>query len=218
MGSAKRLSNVDGAMTGKAVAASTAAAGTGGASTGAPSTGAQSMGNSGSQTGVPGYADVADAVRMLFRDHHLELVRLAAMILGDIAAAEDVVQDAFEQMHRHWRRVREPSSGLAYARSCVVNGCRSAHRRAAVARKYSPWLAQPLDAHATDQVTAVDDSDQIVAALRILTRRQREAIVLRYYADLDVAEIAETLRVSPGAVRATINRALATLASALGEE
>jgi RNA polymerase sigma-70 factor (sigma-E family) len=203
MGSAKRLSNVDGAMTGKA---------------GAASTGTTSTGNSLSRTGVPDSADGADAVRILFRDHHVELVRLAAMILGDIPAAEDVVQDAFEQVHRHWRRVREPSSGLAYARSCVVNGCRSAHRRAAVARKYSPWLAQPLDARATDHVTAVDDSDQVVAALRILTRRQREAIVLRYYADLDVAEIAETLRVSPGAVRATINRALATLGSALGEE
>lgn len=179
---------------------------------------AASTGNAESQTGVSGYAGGAEAVRTLFRDHHLELVRLAVMMLGDIPAAEDVVQDAFEQLHRHWRRVREPSSGLAYARSCVLNGCRSAHRRAAVARKYSPWLAQPPDAPAADQVTAVDDSDQIMAALRFLTRRQREAIVLRYYADLDVAEIAETLRVSPGAVRATINRALHTLASALGEE
>jgi RNA polymerase sigma-70 factor (sigma-E family) len=158
----------------------------------------------------------AEAVRVLFREHHLELVRLAAMMLGDIAAAEDVVQDAFERLHRHWRRVREPSSGLAYARSCVLNGCRSAHRRAAVARKYSPRLAQLPDA--PDLVAAVDDSDKIVAALQVLTRRQREAIVLRYYADLDVAEIAEMLRVSPGAVRATINRALATLARALAEE
>jgi RNA polymerase sigma-70 factor (sigma-E family) len=210
MGSAKRLSNVDAAIAGKAAAANTGTTTTGAANTGA--------GSAGSQTGVPGCADGADAVRILFRDHHLELVRLAAILLGDISAAEDVVQDAFEQVQRHWRRVREPSSGLAYARSCVVNGCRSAHRRAAVARKYSPWLAQPSDGRAADEVTAVDDSDQIVAALRFLTGRQREAIVLRYYADLEVAEIAETLRVSPGAVRATINRALATLAGALGEE
>ncbi|HUB41372.1 MAG TPA: SigE family RNA polymerase sigma factor [Streptosporangiaceae bacterium] len=195
-------------MAGKAVAAST----------GAASTGATSTASAESQNDAPGYADAAEAVRALFRDHHLELVRLAVMMLGDIPAAEDVVQDAFEQIHRHWRRIREPSSGLAYARSCVLNGCRSAHRRAAVARKYSPWLAQHPDAPAADQVAGVDDSDQIMAALRVLTRRQREAIVLRYYADLDVAEIAKTLRVSPGAVRATINRALATLASALGEE
>lgn len=161
-------------------------------------------------------ADGAEAVLVLFREHHLELVRLAAMMLGDKAAAEDVVQDAFERLHRHWHRVREPSSGLAYARSCVFNACRSAHRRTSVARRYAPRLA--VHVTSADPADAVDDSAQVVAALRLLTHRQREAVVLRYYADLDVTEIAETLRVSPGAVRATINRALATLARALGEE
>lgn len=159
----------------------------------------------------------AEAVRDLFRDHHLELVRLAAVMLGDVAAAEDVVQDAFERLHRHWRGVREPSSALAYARSCVLNGCRTAHRRVAVARRYAPRLAgQPRDNR--DPVAAVDDTAQVMAALRLLTRRQREVIVLRYYADQDVAEIAETLRISPGAVRAVLNRALAVLGRALVEE
>jgi RNA polymerase sigma-70 factor (sigma-E family) len=174
--------------------------------------------SAGRQAGELVGADGAETVRDLFRDHHLELVRLAAMMVGDVASAEDVVQDAFERLHRHWPRIREPSSGLAYARSCVLNGCRSAHRRAAVARKYAPWLAHAPEASAPDAASAIDDSDEIIAALRVLTLRQREVIVLRYYADLDVAEIATTLLVSPGAVRATINRALATLARALGEE
>ncbi len=165
---------------------------------------------------APDGADGAEVVRDLFRDHHLELVRLAAMMLGDVAAAEDVVQDAFERLHRHWRRVREPSSGLAYARSCVLNGCRTAHRRAAVARRYAPRLAGQDSGR--DPASAVDDAAQVVAALRLLTRRQREVIVLKYYADQDVAEIAETLRISPGAVRAVLNRALAVLGQALGEE
>jgi DNA-directed RNA polymerase specialized sigma24 family protein len=69
------------------------------------------------------------AVTALFREHHLELVRLAVLITGDLATAEDVVQDAFERLHRGWHRLREPGSGLAYARTSVVNGCRMAHRR-----------------------------------------------------------------------------------------
>jgi RNA polymerase sigma-70 factor (sigma-E family) len=185
---------VDGAMTGKAVDAAA------------------------SQAKAADAADGGEAVRDLFRDHHLELVRLAAMMLGDVAAAEDVVQDAFERLHRHWRRVREPSSGLAYVRSCVLNGCRTVHRRAAVARRYAPRLAGRADASTPDPVSVVDDEAEVVAALQLLTRRQREAIVLRYYADLDVAEIAETLRISPGAVRATIGRAIVVLGRVLGEE
>jgi RNA polymerase sigma factor (sigma-70 family) len=169
-----------------------------------------------SQAEVPDRAVRAEVVRDLFRNHHLELVRLAAMMLGDITAGEDVVQDAFEQLHRHWRWIREPSSGLAYVRSCVLNGCRTAHRRVAIARKYAPQLAGHQGDDARDPVDAVDDSAQVTAALRLLTHRQREVIVLRYYADLDVAEIAETLRITPGAVRAVINRALAILGHALG--
>ncbi len=140
------------------------------------------------------------------------------MMVGDAATAEDVVQDTYERLHRRWGAVRSPSSGLAYARSCVLNGCRSAHRRSAIARKYAPRLAERADAVSPDAASVVDDSAEIVAALRLLTRRQREVIVLRYYADLDVPEIAGTLRISPAAVRAVISRALAVLARALGEE
>jgi RNA polymerase sigma factor (sigma-70 family) len=58
----------------------------------------------------------------------------------------------------------------------------------------------------------------MAAALRLLPRRQREVLVLRYYLDLDVAEIADTLRISPSAVRATNTRGLAALAKELGED
>jgi RNA polymerase sigma factor (sigma-70 family) len=178
----------------------------------------KAAGTAASQAQESGRADRAEAVRDLFRHHHLELVRLAAMMLGDIPAAEDVVQDAFERLQRHWLRIREPSSGLAYARSCVLNGCRTAHRRVAVARKYEPQLAGQQGDDVHDPVAAADDSAHVVAALRLLTHRQREVIVLRYYADLDVAEIAETLRITPSAVRAVTSRALAVLGRALGED
>ena len=158
----------------------------------------------------------AAAVTDLFRDHHLELVRLALVMVGDLATAEDVVQDAFERLHRGWRGLRQPSSSLAYVRSSVLNGCRSVHRRAAVARKHVPRLAQHPGAHGEDPASAAGVRGELAAALRLLPRRQREVLVLRYYLDLDVAEIAATLRISPSAVRATNTRGLAALARALG--
>jgi RNA polymerase sigma-70 factor (sigma-E family) len=166
----------------------------------------------------PGRGDVDSAGRRavtdLFREHHLELVRLAVLMTGDLATAEDVVQDAFEHLHRSWRRLREPGSGLAYARTSVVNGCRMAHRRTAVARRYAPRLAS-RDAGGPDAAAAMADESEMMAALRALPRRQREVLVLRYYADLDIAEIAATLRIGPSAVRSTISRGLAGLARAL---
>jgi RNA polymerase sigma-70 factor (sigma-E family) len=175
-------------------------------------------GQGGTVTARAPRGQAAEAVTGLFRDHHLELVRLALVMVGDLATAEDVVQDAFERLHRGWRGLRQPSSGLAYVRSSVLNGCRSVHRRAAVARKHEPELAGPADASGPDATAAADDRGEMAAALRSLPRRQREVLVLRYYLDLDVAEIAETLRNSPSGVRATASRGLAALAKALGED
>ena len=187
----KHLSTVSDAMAGEPVGASGL-------------TGRVGVGCLGGESSVP--------VQDLFRDHWLQLVRLAMVLVGDLATAEDVVQDAFERLHRGGPGLRQPSSGLAYARSCVLNGCRLVHRRAAIARKYGPRLAGHPESGGLDAMAAVDDASEVMAALQLLPRRQREVIVLRYYADLDVAEIAATFRIAPGAVRATISRALAALA------
>src|SRR5215469_3562308 len=124
----------------------------------APPTGTLRRSHSASDAGV--------SVSELFRDHHLELVRLAVVMLGDLAAAEDVVQDCFERLHRRWHVIREPDRALAYARSSVLNGCRSAHRRSAVSRRYAPWLAQSADTIAADPTTAAGDRGQLAADLR----------------------------------------------------
>jgi RNA polymerase sigma-70 factor (sigma-E family) len=169
----------------------------------------------GSGGAVPPPATEADrAVAALFRAHHVELVRLALLMVGDLATAEDVVQDAFEHLHRRWRRLREPGAGLAYARASVLNGCRSVHRRSAVARKHAPRLAGPV-IHSPDAATALAEHGALLTALRALSRRQREVLVLRFYADLDAAEIAATLRISPSTVRSTTSRGLAELARIL---
>jgi len=165
----------------------------------------------------PGTADTRLAVTDLFRDHHIELVRLALLMVGDLATAEDVVQDAFERLHSGWDGLRKQSSGLAYVRSCVLNGCRSVHRRAAVARKHGPRLPGPQESGGPDAASAADDRSEMAAALRLVPRRQREVLVLRYYADLDIAEIAETLQITQSAVRASNSRGLAALARALRE-
>jgi RNA polymerase sigma-70 factor (sigma-E family) len=154
----------------------------------------------------------------LFRDHHLELVRLALVMVGNLATAEDVVQDAFERLFRGWPGLHQRESGLAYVRSSVLNGCRSVHRRAAVARRHAPRLAERPDASGPDEASAAADRRDLAAALRRLPRRQREVLVLRYYLDLDVAEIADTLRIRPGTVRSTITRGLAALTRALRED
>jgi RNA polymerase sigma-70 factor (sigma-E family) len=152
----------------------------------------------------------------LFRQHHLELVRLAMVMVGDQATAEDVVQDAFERLHRRWPKLREPVDTLAYVRSSVLNGCRSIHRRAAVARKHAPQLAR-AGADTGPEDAAVDRSE-LLTAMRSLPPRQREVLVLRYYVDLDVAEVARTLRIAPSAVRSNCSRGIAALGRTLGRD
>jgi RNA polymerase sigma-70 factor (sigma-E family) len=162
-----------------------------------------------------GPGEVPD-VTELFRDHHLELVRLALVIVGDLATAEDVVQDAFEQLHRRWRTLRRRSSALDYARSTVLNRCRSVHRRRGVARRYEPRLAGTGDV--TDIGAAFAQRSELFDAFRRLPARQREVLALRYYLDLSVTETAGTLRISEGTVRSTASRGLTALARILQGE
>jgi RNA polymerase sigma-70 factor (sigma-E family) len=176
---------------------------------------AQALGGPG--VSVPAGRDRAGAaVTALFREHHLELVRLALVMTGDMAAAEDAVQDAFERLYRRWTGLRNVDNLPGYARSAVLNRCRSAHRRAAVARKHLPALA-PAGRSPDIAVQATEDT-ALLAALRTLPRRQREVLVLRYYCDLDAAEVAAALRITPGAVRSNAARGLARLARTMRED
>ena len=159
-------------------------------------------------------SDARAAVAALFAEHQLALVRLAVVMLGDVETAEDVVQDAFEKLQAGWHRLRDKERSLAYARSAVLNGCRNVHRRSAIARKHSGAGAQH-DAAQPDAVQALADGAELMAAIRALPRRQREVLVLRFYLDLDVAEVAELLRIGPSSVRSSSARALAQLARSI---
>ena len=159
-------------------------------------------------------ASPARYVTELFRAHHLELVRLAVLIVGDLATAEDVVQDAFEQLHRRWRTLRKQSSALNYARSAVLNGSRSVLRRRSVARRHEARISVSSHTDA-DAAAGFEQRSELIEAFRRLPARQREVLALRYYVDMSVADAAATLHISEGAVRSTASRGLDALARIL---
>ncbi len=156
--------------------------------------------------------DADEAVTRLFEAHYRPLVRLATLLLSASGPAEEVVQDAFVQLHRHWRRLREPDRALAYLRTCVVNAARSALRHRGVAQRYDARTAPP-PAEPSAEIGALQalERQRVVLALRALPARQREALVLRYYLDLSEAEMAEAMGVSRGAVKSHAARGIAAL-------
>ncbi|WP_327088753.1 SigE family RNA polymerase sigma factor [Nonomuraea sp. NBC_01738] len=167
---------------------------------------------SSSESPSAGRVDVA----AIFAEHHVGLVRLALLMLGDRAGAEDVVQEAFARTHAGRARLRDPDRALSYVRSAVLNGCRSMLRkRAAMLRRAVPH--EPPVWSAESAVLLGEERREVLIALQRLPRRQREALTLRYYFDLSDQEIAETMGISGGTTRSTIARGLAALGRALGE-
>jgi RNA polymerase sigma factor (sigma-70 family) len=150
----------------------------------------------------------------LYARHYLALVRLAVQLVDDLATAEDVVQDVFAS----WPARSVPDDALRYLRAAVVNRCRSALRRRGTARSFSRQPARG-DAEAADaELLRSERSRAILVHIRTLPRRQREVVVLRYYEDLGIAEIATVLGIRPTAVSTSLSRAIATLAARLGED
>jgi RNA polymerase sigma factor (sigma-70 family) len=153
------------------------------------------------------------------------MVRLARVLVDSPQTAEDLVQDAFVRMHRHWGAVRDPEP---YLRRCVVNACRSHHRRLGRERRHmalpvAPGGVRPgLDGRPGENAAGMvatapgpeersDDADLLAGAIGALPYRQRAAVVLRYYADLPDAEIATALGCRIGTVGSLVHRALQRL-------
>jgi RNA polymerase sigma-70 factor (sigma-E family) len=134
-----------------------------------------------------------------YSERWLSMVRLATLTTGSTSLAEEIVQDAFVQLHRNWTRVHNPS---AWLRTAVVNHGRSWVRRQVLERRHQ--------LSGTD-VAMPDEGVVVRAALDRLSSRQRAAIVLRFYADLPEAEIAEVLGCRPGTVKSLLDRAKTTL-------
>ena len=165
--------------------------------------------------GVAGGLDAAQAVTGLYAEHALGLTRLAFIMLGDRFSAEDVVQEAFCGLYRAWDRLPSHDNVVGYLRVSVLNGCRSALRRA---RRTPRAAAMPHAASAEADAMAGEERRAAVAALRRLPPRQREAVVLRYFAELPEHETAQAMGVSLGTVKSTTARALLALGRMLREE
>lgn len=168
-------------------------------------------------TGPPGgeLPPAAAAVTALYQAHALGLIRLAHIMLGDRQGAEDVVQEAFCGLYRRWGQLSDPGNALRYLRSSVLNGSRSQLRR----RNRRDQRDEPEPAASAEAaVLTRERRREVMQAIRRLPRRQREALVLRFYLDLSEAEIAETMGIGQSTVRSATHRALASLARMLREE
>lgn len=151
---------------------------------------------------------------MRFEDYVSEqgnsLLRLAYVLSGDGHLAEDLTQTVLADAYRHWRRVATARHPDAYVRRMLVNAHLSWHRRRSSTERPSDLTAHESRTE-DDPADGVASRDQMRQLLASLAPRARTVMVLRYYADLDDAAIAEAMGVSPSAVRATASRALATL-------
>lgn len=155
-------------------------------------------------------------VPTLYRAHWRYLVRLAVLLVDDIASAEDVVQDAFVALHRKVDRLRDPDAALGYLRTSVLNQARSVIRKRQVVRRHLKVAEPEATASADQEVLLRDEHRAALVAVRALPRRQREVLVLRYWAGLSEREIARTLGISAGSVKSAASRGMATLQQRLG--
>ena len=158
--------------------------------------------------------DADRAVTVLYAAHYRSLVRLAALLLRDVATAEEVVQDSFVAMHDGWRRLRDNDKALSYLRQSVVNRSRSVLRHRVVVDRNAPKPPPDMPSAEQGAITLLERS-AVVTALRTLPQRQREALVLRFYGDLSEAQIAAAMGISKGAVKSHTARAMTALRSVL---
>jgi RNA polymerase sigma-70 factor (sigma-E family) len=155
--------------------------------------------------------DVDRAVTELYGAHYRSLVRLAALMVRDLGTAEEVVQEAFVALtHGGWYRLRDNEKALAYLRQSVVNRSRSVLRHRQVVDRNAPKPAPDMPS-AEHGAIALAEREAVIAALGSLPPRQREALVLRFYADMSEAQIAATMQISRGAVKSHTARAMAAL-------
>jgi len=162
-------------------------------------------------------ADIGSAITALYSTHYRSLVRLATLLVHDIATAEEVVQDSFVALHAGLYRLRDSEKSLSYLRAAVVNRSRSVLRHRVVVDRNAPKPVPDMPS-AEHGALALIERSSVVAALRTLPDRQREVVVLRFYGDLSEAQIAAAMGITRGAVKSHTSRAMAALRSVLEAE
>ena len=160
--------------------------------------------------------DADELVADLFSQEGRSLVRLARLFCDDRNAAEDLVQEAFIRLHRSAQTIRDRQRAPAFLRSIVLNLARDHNRRGLMSLRHqharrTTDTTQDLD----EDVIAHGDDRVVIEALRLLPTRQRECLVLRFYAQMTEREIAATVGISPNSVKTHCRRGLRSLESIL---
>jgi RNA polymerase sigma-70 factor (sigma-E family) len=142
----------------------------------------------------PGYGGFDE----MFAAERVPMTRLAYLLVGSEAVAEEVVQDAFAQVYERWDRLDRPGG---YLRTCVVHGARRAGKRRSRELRVIHESPEP----------AVLDARELLDALARLRPAWRAVVVLRFYGDMTQDEIADVLDMRVGTVKSTLHRALGQL-------
>lgn len=152
--------------------------------------------------GLPG-SDADQMVAALYHAHYGSLARIAALLVGDGVAAEEIVQDAYASACRAWRHLRDREKALDYLRRAVVSRARS----------HAAASSGPRGPAGDRQASPGMPGASLLTTLRGLPARQREALVLKYYADWPDRQIAAAMGISGRALNAHIRRGLSRLAA-----
>jgi RNA polymerase sigma-70 factor (sigma-E family) len=156
-------------------------------------------------------------VAALFDRHYVPMCRLAFVILGDHALAEEIVMEALLKTFAGWGRLRDIDRADAYLRRAVVNLCRSRIRRKMIETRVNLEARGRAERAKPDWDQESHETNRLVMeAVRALPERQRAAVVLRYYDDLSESQIAEVLDCSVGTVKSQLSKARSKLEATLG--
>jgi len=140
-------------------------------------------------------------IEHVYRENRLSLIRLGFLLTGSQHEAEDLVQTAFAAAQPRWSEIDQP---VAYLRQVIVNRAKDAQRRA--------FRAPPSP---TEAITHIDEIDETFAAILELSEMQRAVVVLHFYEDLSLVDIATILDRPASTVRSDLNRALTHLRKAV---
>jgi len=174
------------------------------------------MADAGIGTAAPAKREMTadEAVTQLYLSHYRPLVRLAVLLVRDEPTAEEVVQECFIAMHDGWHRLRDEDKALSYLKQAVVNRSKSVLRHRSVVDRNAPKPAPDMPSAEQGAISRLERS-AVITALRGLPDRQRQALVLRYYADMSEAQIAEMMGISKGAVKSHTARGMSSLRAVL---
>lgn len=167
-------------------------------------------------TEITGVAEVVvvDDLETMFRAHYGRLVRALTLVAGSQEAAADAVQEAFVKAHLHWRRVQRYDDPVGWIRRVAINKLRDESRR----QGRKDRAVERLQGEVRDDGVQWSDGADAAAMLAELPRQQRLAIALFYVEGLSVAEVAETLGLSDGAVRFHLHQGRARLRGLVGDQ